>query len=105
MPVPNDRCIALQAAITVALAGLLARAHAADDDGARKGWHLYREPVEDNDREEVPDKALPPPPSPSASSPKAPELVELEALQRQVEARRGIAVPNTSAHNVMTAGV
>jgi conjugal transfer pilus assembly protein TraF len=48
----------------------------------------------------VPDKALSPPPSPSASSPKPPELIELEALQKQVEALRGVAVMLPTEANV-----
>lgn len=63
-----------------------------------RGWHFYEDPAP----EPPPPKDKPPahPPLPDASAVKAPELMQLERLQQQLEEVRAIAIINPTEANV-----
>ena len=62
-----------------------------------RGWHFYEDP----ESEPAPRKNDPPP-KPSVEQPpaKAPELVQLERMRKQLEEYRGIAIINPTEANV-----
>lgn len=67
---------------------------------AKRGWHFYRESVEEEEIGGEQEGDAAPTPSASASSPKAAELLELQALQRHLQDLRGIAVMRPTEVNV-----
>jgi conjugal transfer pilus assembly protein TraF len=62
-----------------------------------RGWHFYEDPQP----EAPPPKDTPPaPPPPAETTARAPELLQLERLQNQLEEVRGIAIINPTEANV-----
>ncbi|MFT3815744.1 MAG: conjugal transfer protein TraF [Acidovorax sp.] len=67
-------------------------------DGWR-GWHFYEDPPPEI-REAAPRPATSPPPRSTASSPRPPELVEFERLQKTLEDLRNVAIMRPTEANV-----
>lgn len=64
-----------------------------------RGWHFYEDPQE----EPAAAKAVPVPPKPGpapAATPKAPELVQFEQVQKRLEETRNIAIMRPTESNV-----